>query len=334
MNNQTRIGVIGAGAWGTALAANAARAGHMVMLWARDENLATSINADHQNQRYLPDITLPKTLKATSALDEACKDSDILLLSVPAQTLASMVTRCDMHAPDHTVFISCAKGIDRQSGQTMTQIIASQTDHRSLAVLSGPSFAADVAHFLPTAVIIAAKTEANAMALCKTLSNDTLRCYASDDILGAELGGALKNVLAIAVGIARGKKLGASAEASIIARGFAELCRVATAMGARAETLAGLSGIGDLVLTCSSEKSRNFAYGMAIGEGRSLHGLKLAEGALTAGVATRLIQAQNINAPLIEAVNSILENRANVDDTIAALLARPITTESNVARHK
>lgn len=327
MSGPVRIGVIGAGAWGTALAANAARAGHQTMIWTRDDALAGSINKNHQNDRYLPGVMLPDGLAATTVLADVCEEADILLLCVPAQTLSTMVTRCDVHAPERTIFVSCAKGIDRASGQTMTQTIASQTPRRALAVLSGPSFAADVARFLPTAVIIAAPDKAKALHLSQTLSNDTLRCYASDDVLGAELGGALKNVLAIAVGIARGKGLGASAEASIIARGFAELSRVGIAMGARAETLAGLSGMGDLVLTCSSEKSRNFAYGIAIGEGRSLDNLKLAEGALTASVAVRLIHEQNIAAPLIEAVDGILQKRASVDDTIAALLSRPITTE-------
>lgn len=327
MSNPVQIGVIGGGAWGTALAANEARAGHKVTLWARDQQLVSAINEQHENPRYLPGVTLPAAMRATTILAEACETTDILLLSVPAQTLASMVTRCDVHAPAHTTFVSCAKGIDRASGRTMTQAIANLTPNRSIAVLSGPSFAADVARFLPTAVIIAAHDKTAALQLCQTLSNDTLRCYASDDVLGAELGGALKNVLAIAVGIARGKGLGASAEASIIARGFAELTRVGTAMGARAETLAGLSGMGDLVLTCSSEKSRNFAYGIAIGRGDSPDDLKLAEGALTASVAAHLARSKNIAAPLIEAVDGILEKRASVDETIAALLSRPITTE-------
>lgn len=327
MNKPVRIGVIGGGAWGTALAANEARAGHQVTLWARDAALVSAINKQHQNPHYLPGVTLPASMQATANLAEACETADILLLCVPAQTLASTVTRCDVHAPSDTIFVSCAKGIDRASGQTMTQAIANLTPNRSIAVLSGPSFAADVARFLPTAVIIAAHDKTAALQLCQTLSNDTLRCYASDDVLGAELGGALKNVLAIAVGIARGKGLGASAEASIIARGFAELTRIGTALGARAETLAGLSGMGDLVLTCSSEKSRNFAYGIAIGRGDSLDNLKLAEGALTASVAAHLVRAQKIAAPLIEAVDGILEKRASVDETIAALLSRPITTE-------
>lgn len=322
-----KIAVIGAGAWGTALAANAAGTGQMVSIWARREDTADEINQSHTNAAYLADVSLPESVKATSNLAEACANADILLLCVPAQTIAATMAEVAKHAAKDAVFVSCAKGIDRHTSKTMSETIKSQASGRAVGVLSGPSFADDVVRFLPTAVTVAMDQMDQALDLCRTLSNRTLRCYASADMAGVDIGGALKNVLAIAVGIARGRRLGASAEAALIARGFAEMTRVGVALGAKPETMAGLSGLGDLVLTCSSPKSRNFSYGVAIGEGHSLEGLKLAEGAHTASIAAEITRRERIESPLIDAVTEVLENRIGVDQAIATLLARPIKGE-------
>lgn len=322
-----RIGVIGAGAWGTALAANAARAGSSVMLWTRSEEHAQSIDVTRTNERYLPGVQLPDALRVTSDLSAACTGADIVLMCVPAQTLGALSRRCAVHIAQGTVLVSCAKGIDRASGRTMTEVMVGEGISNPVAVLSGPSFAMDVVRFKPTAVTVAARDAGFALDLARRLSNDTLRCYASDDVRGVEIGGALKNVLAIAVGIAHGAGLGSSAEAALVARGFAEMSRIATALGARAETMTGLSGLGDLVLTCSSEKSRNFAYGIAIGERRSLDGMKLAEGAHTASIAAYIVRRDGIDAPLTQSVAQVLDGQLSVSDAIATLLTRPIRTE-------
>ncbi|MEM0899977.1 MAG: NAD(P)H-dependent glycerol-3-phosphate dehydrogenase [Pseudomonadota bacterium] len=322
-----KVSVIGAGAWGTALAANAARGGRKVRIWARKPEHAEEIRKTSRNDKYLPGIDLPTSVVATSDLDVACEHADIILLCVPAQTLSPTVQRCALHTSVEATFVSCAKGIDRATGKTMTEVISGHSGGREIAVLSGPSFAADVARFLPTAVTIASADEETALELAKALSNDTLRCYAASDVRGVELGGALKNVLAIAAGITRGRRLGASAEAALIARGFAEMTRIATAMGARPETMAGLAGLGDLVLTCSSDKSRNFAFGVAIGTGLPVDDLPLAEGAKTAEIASYLARRDGISAPVTGAVADILKGALTVDDAIASLFARPIKSE-------
>lgn len=324
-----RIAVIGGGAWGTALAANAARAGHHVTLWARDLGLVAEINSTRTNSRYLPGLELPASVTATTGLAEACKEAAIILLVVPAQALAATMRQMTGVIDDSAQLISCAKGIDRATGRTMSEIIAEAVGIERAGVLSGPSFAHDVASHLPTAVTIAASTRERALHLCEVLSNDTLRGYASGDLIGVEWGGALKNVLAIAAGITRGRRLGASAEAAVTTRGFAELTRIATALGAQPETMSGLSGLGDLILTCGSEKSRNFAYGLAIGKGEDLAGLKLAEGAKTARIASDIVARHKIGAPLVNAVADVLDGVLTVDNAIAELLSRPLKTETD-----
>ena len=326
--SNNRIAVLGAGAWGTALAASFHRAGRDCMLWGRDSATIAAINGQHQNPRYLDEIALPDDLAATTDLDAALKSAGVVVLAVPAQTLRTFLAgMLDRAAPD-AVFISVAKGIDRETGQTMSEIIDEIAGRDRSAVLSGPSFAADVAAGLPTAVTVAAHDIETAKTLAGLLSSRTLRCYASDDPTGVELGGALKNVLAIAAGIVHGRNLGVSAIAALTTRGFAELQRVAAALGSRPETLAGLSGLGDLILTCGSEKSRNFTYGAALGRGSDLTGLKLAEGVHTAAVAARLAREHGIDAPIIFAVDAILAGRITIDQAMESLMSRPLKTET------
>ena len=266
-SDQKRIGIIGAGAWGTALACVTTRNGHHTLLWGRDSETIRAINERHENTTYLPVIRLPDGLTATTDLKAVAHHAEILLLVTPAQTIGDMAKEIKPHIAETVPLVLCAKGINRENGKLPAQTAVGFFPNNPLAALSGPSFASDVANNLPTAVTLAANEMQLAEALSKDLSGPAFRVYASDDLLGVELGGALKNVIALAVGVCRGMGLGASAEAALVARGFAELNRLATALGAKPATLMGLSGLGDLVLTCSSEQSRNFAYGMALGKG-------------------------------------------------------------------
>ncbi|WP_370323015.1 NAD(P)H-dependent glycerol-3-phosphate dehydrogenase [Oricola sp.] len=323
-----RIAVLGSGAWGTALAASFARAGQDCMLWGRDTETVDAINNRQRNPKYLGDITLPAELKATTDAGEALSGAQTVVLAVPAQTLRDFLTEILAKTEPRAIFVSTAKGIDRASGHTMSGIIDDIAGRDRSAVLSGPSFAADVAAGLPTAVTVAAHDLGLARVLAETLSSKTLRGYASDDLMGVEMGGALKNVLAIAAGIVHGSSLGASAVAALTTRGFAELQRVAAALGGKPETLAGLSGLGDLILSCGSEKSRNFAYGAALARGEDLSNRPLAEGVFTASVATRLAHEHGLEAPIIFAVDAILDRRITVLEAMDGLMSRPLKTET------
>lgn len=322
-----KIAVLGAGAWGTTLAASFSRAGRDCLIWGRDAGTVDAINEQNRNPRYLDDIALPAALRATTDLDTALADASVVVLAVPAQTLGAFLEGAlDDAAPD-AIFVSTAKGIDRASGRTMSEIIDAVAGCDRSAVLSGPSFAADVAAGLPTAVTVAAHSLDTALTLAETLSSRTLRCYAADDLMGVELGGALKNVLAIAAGIVHGADLGASAVAALTTRGFAELQRVAAALGGRPETLAGLSGLGDLILSCGSEKSRNFAYGAALARGEDLGHRPLAEGVFTASIAAKLAHDHTLDAPIIRAVDAILDGRSTIGAAVEGLMSRPLKTE-------
>jgi len=321
-----RVAVIGAGAWGTALACAMAR-GAAVTLWGRDAGVVRQINAERTNRFYLGAAELPDAIAATTDLAEALDGARFVLLAVPAQTMRAMLAAMVPHLHADMVLVSCAKGIERQSGDLMSEVIAETAPANRAAVLSGPSFAADVARGLPTAVTLAMADEKAALAAAEALSRPGLRLYAGGDPMGVEYGGALKNVLAIAAGIVAGRGLGASAQAALTARGFAEMTRVAESLGARAETLAGLSGLGDLILTCGSAQSRNFAYGRALGRGEDTSGLKLAEGVATAHIAARIAGDHRIGAPIIAAVADILDGRLGVDAAVSALMARPIRVE-------
>jgi glycerol-3-phosphate dehydrogenase (NAD(P)+) len=321
------IGILGGGAWGTALAVVAARAGRKVRLWARDHDTVAAIDESHENARYLPGIRLDH-IPATTNISVALR-ADAVLLAVPAQAVRTVAAIAAPYIAEGHPLVICAKGLERGTAKRMTEVVAEAAPRAATAVLSGPSFAADVASGLPTAVTVAAAEESLALALCHALANPTFRPYAETDVIGVEVGGAVKNVLAIAAGIVAGRGLGASALAALVARGFAELRRLGEALGARAETLMGLSGLGDLVLTCSGAQSRNFAYGRLLGEGGALTAPHpLVEGIETAAVARDLARRYRISMPIVDAVAGILSGKLTVEAAIEGLLARPLKHEA------
>ena len=325
MTSLNSVSVIGAGAWGTALADVATRAGRTVTLYARDAGHAARIASSRENPR-LPGTKLAAEIVVTNDLARASQ-AEIILVVTPAQHLRAAVNALASHLRDATPVIACAKGIEHGTHKFMTEIIAEAAPHAMPAILSGPSFADDVARGLPTAVTLAAKDEALASELVQALGSSTFRPYHTTDVRGVEIGGAAKNVLAIAAGIVVGKNLGASAQAALTTRGFSELARFGRALGARAETMVGLSGLGDLILTCASPQSRNFALGLALGRGEPKPVGKLAEGEFTAPVLIELAASQNIDMPVSKAVAAILANKLTIDAAIEGLLTRPFKAE-------
>ena len=325
MASYNSVAVIGAGAWGTALAGVAARAGRAVTLYARDAASAAQIAATRINPR-LPDVPLDARVAVTGEIARAAA-ADIILIATPAQHLREAVAALTPHLARATPVIATAKGIERGSHKFMTEVIAEAAPDARPAILSGPSFAEDVARGLPTAVTLAAEDEALARELVQALGSSTFRPYHTADVRGVEIGGAAKNVLAIAAGIVNGRKLGASAQAALTTRGFAELVRLGRACGARGETMAGLSGLGDLILTCSSPQSRNLALGIALGRGQAPSREKLAEGEFTAPVLVELAASQNVDMPVSNAVAAILRGALTIDDAIESLLTRPFKAE-------
>ncbi len=328
-----KIGVIGAGAWGTALAQAFAGDGSAVTIWAREAELVDEINRSRTNSLFLPGAQLADTIRATGDLAEMAQ-LPVLLAVVPAQFLASVLASLPDTPRD---LVLCAKGIEAGSGRLMGDVAAAAAPAASIAVLSGPTFAHEVAAGLPTAVTLACSGgEAQWQRLSPLLARPALRPYYSDDVIGAEIGGAVKNVLAIACGVVEGLGLGQNARAALIARGYAEMLRFGLAKGARAETLSGLCGLGDLVLTCSSTSSRNFALGKALGEGKSaaeaLSGKSsVAEGAATAPVLAELAQQGAIDMPIVAAVCRLLGGEAPASAVVADLLARPLRSEQGAA---
>jgi len=321
------VGVLGGGAWGTALALTAARAGRKVRLWARDHATVAAIDEHHENRRYLPGVSL-EHIPATDNIAVALR-ADLILLAVPSQAVRAVAQIAEPYLPAGTPVVISAKGLERGTGKRMTEVVGEVAPDLRPAVLSGPSFAADVARGLPTAVTIAATDESLALALCHALGNMSFRPYAETDVIGVEIGGAVKNVLAIAAGIVAGRRLGASALAALIARGFAELRRLGAVLGAKPETLMGLSGLGDLVLTCSGPQSRNFAYGLALGEGAGLSAAHpLVEGIETAGVARQLARRHRVDMPIVAAVADILAGKLSIDAAIEGLMSRPLKREA------
>jgi glycerol-3-phosphate dehydrogenase (NAD(P)+) len=323
-----RIGVIGGGAWGTALAQVAAAAGDPVTLWAREHDVVASINREHENRQFLPNVPLSAAIQATESLADlvAC---DAFLVVAPAQHLRAVLSATPV---DTRPLVLCAKGIEAGTAALMSEIAHSVHPRAPIAVLSGPTFAAEVARGLPTAVTLACADENIGRALAERLAQPTFRPYASDDVAGAEIGGAVKNVLAIACGVVAGAGLGENARAALIARGFAEMVRYGVARGGRAETLSGLSGLGDLVLTCSSVASRNFSLGVGLGKGESAESLladraSVAEGAFTAPVLAQSAKALEIAMPVVEAVCALLTGESKVDAVVAALMSRPLGRE-------
>jgi glycerol-3-phosphate dehydrogenase (NAD(P)+) len=319
------IAVIGAGAWGTALAGVAARAGRDVALYARSSASAAAIAATRGNPK-LSGVLLDANINVTGDLAVAVA-ADIILIATPAQNLRAAVIALAPHLANAKPVIACAKGIERGTHKFMTEVIAEAAPNAIPAILSGPSFAEDVARGLPTAVTLAAKDETLASALVQALGSVSFRPYHTTDVRGVEIGGAAKNVLAIAAGIVIGRKLGASAQAALTTRGFAELARLGHACGARGETMAGLSGLGDLILTCSSPQSRNLALGIALGRGEPPPREKLAEGEFTAPVLIELAASQNVDMPVSNAVAAILSGTVTIDAAIESLLTRPFKAE-------
>jgi glycerol-3-phosphate dehydrogenase (NAD(P)+) len=321
------IAIVGAGAWGTALANALARAGRTVVLHGRDPAAVAMMTAARENPR-LPGIRLAEAVSPTGDL-AALRSAGAVLLAVPAQATREAARACAPYVAKGMPVVVCAKGIERGTRRFMTEVIGEEVPHALPAILSGPSFAEDVARGLPTAVVLAAHDEATARALAAACGSATFRPYHSTDVRGVEIGGAAKNVLAIAAGIVAGRKLGASAAAALTARGFAELVRFGHAFGARPETLTGLSGLGDLLLTCSTTQSRNFSFGVALGEGRApaAAGTKLAEGAFTAAVLAETAAAKGVEMPIATAVAAVVEGRLGIDAAIESLLTRPLRGE-------
>ena len=324
-----KLGVIGGGAWGTALAQVAAAGGREVTLWAFEDEVVEAINGSHENRLFLPGIPLSPSIRATADLGDLA-DCEAWLVVTPAQHMRGVIERAP---PLGRPLILCSKGIEERSGQMLHHVASEVCPASPVAVLSGPTFAHEVARGLPTAVTLAAEDQALGKQLRDRIALPQFRVYSSQDVAGAEIGGAVKNVLAIACGVVEGKGLGQNARAALIGRGFAEMTRFGLVHGARRETLAGLSGLGDLVLTCSSTSSRNYSLGKGIGEGRSAAELlsdrrTVAEGAFTAPVLARLAREKGIDMPIVEAVDALVAGRANVDEVLEALLSRPPKVEA------
>jgi glycerol-3-phosphate dehydrogenase (NAD(P)+) len=325
-----RLGVIGGGAWGTALAQVAASNDRPVLLWAREPEVVESITTRRENPLFLPGQTLSPAISATGDLGNLA-DCDAWLVVTPAQHMRDVLTaapRCE------GTLILCSKGIEERTGRLLHRVAADTCPSANIAVLSGPTFAHEVAAGLPTAVTLAAEDQKVAEQVRERIAQPAFRVYVSDDVTGAEIGGAVKNVLAIACGVVDGAGLGQNARAALIARGFAEMTRFGLASGARRETLTGLSGLGDLVLTCSSTSSRNFSLGRGIGQGRSAAELMsdrqtVAEGAFTAPILARLAEEMGIDMPVVGAVNKLLTGSAKVEDVLKQLLSRPPRPEAH-----
>lgn len=331
------ISVIGAGAWGTALSVAAHRAGNDVLLWAYEAEVVDAVNSTHENPLYLAGTALDPAIRATGNLAETIQ-ADCILLAAPAQhlrrTLAPLAAPLAGQLSQGTPLVICAKGIEKDTLALMSEAVSALFPGNPVLILSGPTFAAEVAAGLPTAVTLAGNDIAVAQAIADRLSSDRFRPYSSDDVIGAQIGGAIKNVLAIACGIAGGRGFGDNARAALVTRGLAELTRLCVAKGGRAETMMGLSGLGDLVLTCTSTQSRNYSLGVALGEGRALDDIlgernSVAEGVYTASAAVALAEVLGVEMPIAGAVDAVLNRGADIGAVIGALLARPLRAEAD-----
>lgn len=325
------VAILGAGAWGTALAQVAAAGKRAVTIWAREPEVVEGINTAQENPLFLPGVRLNPVIRATDDFEDAA-EADLILAVPPAQHMRSVLQGIRPHLQPGQPIVLCAKGVERGSLALMTDVLAEEVPNAAPAVLSGPGFAKDVARGLPTATTIAALDEALAQRMVATIGLPTFRPYVADDLIGAEIGGAVKNVIAVACGVAEGRKLGDGARAALITRGFAELTRLGLAMGAKAETLSGLCGLGDLVLTCCSMTSRNTSLGAALGEGRALKDIlaerrSVAEGAESAPAVVALAQRHGVEMPICSAVDDIIAERVSIDEAIFALLSRPFKAE-------
>lgn len=327
--------VLGAGSWGTALAVHLAKAGHGVRLWARDPVLVEELRGTRQNARYLPGIPMPASITPTSALDEALKDARFVLVAVPSHGFRAVVRQAVPVVDPHAIMVSATKGLEVETLQRMSQVIDSETNGtRRVAVLSGPSFALELARGLPTAVLAASTDPSAAAAVQEHFRSSSLRLYASDDVAGVEIGAALKNVIAIAAGAVEGLGLGHNALAALITRGLAEMSRLACAEGGRRDTLAGLSGLGDLVLTCTGDLSRNRRVGLELGRGRGLTeilgGMRMvAEGVRTTGAALALGARHGIELPIACQMQEVLEGRTSPRSAVETLMGRRQRAETD-----
>lgn len=329
MSGGERIAVVGAGAFGTALASVIALTGrHSVTLIGRDPDLMADLKTEGLHETALPGIHLPDSLDY-SAEPEAVQNADVVLFVMPSQAQADAARHYGPYLRSDAIVVTCAKGIDRVSGDILTDMLERELPDHMIAVLSGPGFAADIAKGLPTAMAIAAPDMVVADRLAQAISGRTFRLYASADRIGVQLGGALKNVLAIACGIVEGGGIGDSARAALISRGLAEMSRFVVAKGGNAETARGLSGLGDLVLTATSHQSRNLRFGIALGRGETVDPTRgtLIEGALAASVASKLAAQLGVSMPITDAVTAIIEGSLAIPDAIEQLMTRPITTE-------
>lgn len=323
-----RFGVIGGGAWGTALAQTLASDGSGVVLWAREAEVVEDINTRHQNRLFLPGLKLSPLITAVTDLWDLADENPVLVVT-PAQHMRAVLGQLSENAQE---LILCSKGIEAESHLLMHEVARDVLPYSPVAVLSGPTFAHEVAAGLPTAVTLACEDGEIAQRLAQKVARPAFRPYATDDVAGAEVGGAVKNVLAIACGVVEGRGLGRSAHAAVITRGFAELTRLAVALGGKAETVAGLCGLGDLVLTCSSPQSRNMSLGLALGRGETLDAalsgkLSVAEGAASAPAVRALAQKLDVETPICEAVAAVLAGERDLDEAIGGLLSRPLRPE-------
>jgi len=326
-----KIGIIGAGAWGTALAAVAAQAGRRVVLWAMEDEVIESINSVHVNSAFLPGVPLPENVYATDSLAEA-GDSDAVLLVPPAQHLRAVCEKLRLLIRPRTPAVICSKGIEQNTLKLMSEVVAEALPQVAVAVLSGPTFAREVADGAPTAVTLAATDEEVGVALVEGLGQRTFRPYLSTDVVGAQIGGAVKNVLAIACGIVQGRRFGENTRAALMTRGLAEILRLGDALGAHRETLMGLSGLGDLILTCSSAQSRNMSLGIELGKGRTLDEVlgerrSVAEGVYSASATVALAEKLGVDMPICAAVDAVLNHGARIDTAIEELLNRSFKHE-------
>ena len=327
-----KIGIIGAGAWGTALAITARRAGRQVVLWAREEDTVVTINTDHRNPAYLPGVDLDPAIHATTDPATAANADAVFLVS-PAQFLRPVCRALAPYWKKGTPAVVCAKGVENGTLALMSEVAAEELPGVRLAVLSGPTFAAEVAQGLPTALTLACADSTVGALIQQAIAAPTFRTYLSDDVIGAQVGGAVKNVIAIACGVATGKGMGDNTRAALITRGLAEIARLAKAMGGQSATLMGLSGLGDLILTANSLQSRNYSLGVALGEGKSLAEIlgarrSVAEGVFSAEAVMGLAHRHGVDMPICEAADAVLNRGQTVDEVIHALLSRPFRAES------
>ncbi len=329
------IGIAGGGAWGTALAQTMLRAGRSVVLWAYEFETVAEINAYHTNRIYLPGVALDPSIKATAKASDLA-GADVLLLAVPSQFVRTIGQEIAPHFRGGKPAVLCTKGFEANTGGFMSEVVSEVLPEAPLAVLCGPSFAGEVARDLPAALTLACKDSTLGAALTEVLSHRNFRLYWTDDVIAAQIGGAVKNVLAIAAGIVDGRRFGSNAHAAVTTRGFAELVRLGVKLGGRLETLTGLSGLGDLILTCSSIQSRNMSLGHALGQGQSLEDVlgarkSVTEGVHSAGAVVMLARKHGIEMPICEAVYSVVKGETSLDEAVEALLSRPLRPEADLA---